>query len=300
MTTGRSRLAPGERVLPTDRLRADRQMPVIRALCAADQPLTAAALHQLTGAPATRCGLVPAFLITTGLVSKAPSQTGYLPTQKGRDIGRAWAQGEPAGLTALREAWTGQWFASALLELLGEGPRSREYLVGELSKAARAPKGRTGQVHVLVDLLVAVGMLLPEGEGMLSGRQGAHGPVPLPAQDQSLAGGGVSSGREAGPKNGAKGQPTAVPVTARHELTEQEGLAPGVPTAERVPGPRRPQTPPAVGGGPAPDLDLLALLLPPVLLADLARLSAEDLMALHGHLRGLAEITAKLRGRPVA
>ncbi|EHM23977.1 MULTISPECIES: hypothetical protein [Streptomyces] len=299
MTTGRSRLAPGERVLPTDRLRADRQLPVIKALCAADQPLTAAALHQLTGAPATRCGLVPAFLITTGLVAKAPSQTGYLPTEKGRGIGRAWAEGEPAGLKALREAWKGQWFARTVLQFLGEGPRSREHLVGELSKISRAPEGRTGQVHVLVDLLVAIGMLFPEGDGMLSGRQGAHGPVPLLAQDQPLAGGDVASGQEAGPKSEAKGQPPAVPVAAWGELAEQDGLVSGVPTAARVPEPRRHQTL-QTGDGPAPDLDLLALLLPPVLLADLARLSAEDLMALHGHLRGLAEITTKLRGRPVA
>ncbi|OKJ06568.1 hypothetical protein AMK20_29585 [Streptomyces sp. TSRI0261] len=285
--------------MPTDRLRADRQLPVIRTLCAADQPLTAAALHQLTGAPATRCGLVPAFLITTGLVAKAPSQTGYLPTEKGRDIGRAWAEGEPAGLKALREAWKDQWFARTMLRLLGEGPRSREHLVGELSKTSRAPEGRTGQVHVLVDLLVAIGMLLPEGDGMLSCRQGTHGPASVLAHDQPPAGGEVSSGREAGPKSEANGQPTAVPGSARDDLTGQEGLASGVPTTARVPEPRRRQTL-QTGDGPAPDLDLLALLLPPVLLADLARLSGEDLMTLHGHLRGLAEITTKLRGRPVA
>ena len=43
----------------------------------------------------------------------------------------------------------------------------------------------------------------------------------------------------------------------------------------------------------------MTLLSPPVLLADLARLSPEEMTALHGHIRGLAVILAKLRRQPM-
>ncbi|KOU41753.1 hypothetical protein ADK55_27595 [Streptomyces sp. WM4235] len=283
--------------MPSDRLRADRQLTVMRALCMADEPLTAAVLHELTAVPERRCGLVPVFLLATGLITKGPARSGYVPTELGQSVGRAWAEGEQAGLKALREAWKDEWFTRTVMQCLGEGPRSRQFLVFELCQAAHAPEKRMSQVHVLVDLLVAVGMLVPEGDGRLSWPGGALDLDPLQRQDQQPSGSSRSA-PESGPQKETQQQPGPVPALEGDPPSGVGGEA-GASFGPSVPRPRREQTPTATNGGPAPELDLLALLLPPVLLADLARLSAEDLLALHGHLRGLAEITTKLRSGPV-
>ncbi|MET9290333.1 hypothetical protein [Streptomyces sp. NPDC003077] len=124
------------------------------------------------------------------------------------------------------------------------------------------------KVEILVDLMVAVGMLHPEDDGYLRWNENTAIPKPH-TQPRTAAADSVAAGTSLDPPD---------------ENAKPESPIP----------PPRPHA-----DAPAPHTtneDLIRLLSPPILLADLARLSAEDVVALHGHLHGLATILAKLRG----
>ncbi|QBJ94131.1 hypothetical protein D0Z67_12325 [Streptomyces seoulensis] len=296
--------------MPTRKMRADQQVAVIRAACVSTVPVGAAQLAEATGFTAKNCGLVPVFALNTGLLEKAHRPTMYLPSRKGRAVARAFAISEAAGLEALRSVWRGLWFGRAMRERTAHGPVTRDGLVAKLLLAARATESRIRQAHVLLDLLVVVGMIVPDGDGFLSWYEGAAhlqdvlppapvadaadptAPVALEPRsplfsDATTDGPTSSIGRRTGPE--AVCPPMAEPK------------APGTPGTSAVPPPRR-----ATAAGEQPrsaycaDDDLLALLLPPVLLADLTRLTEQEVVALHGHLRAVHQLTAKLRGRPVS
>ncbi len=82
------------------------------------------------------------------------------------------------------------------------------------------------------------------------------------------------------------------------------GVAPGLqdgpdqPVTE-VPRPRVEPGGDHAAAGTGPEHDLLSLLLPPVLLADLTRLNATEVLELHSHLTAVTALTAKLRGHHV-
>ncbi|WP_406228264.1 hypothetical protein [Streptomyces anthocyanicus] len=314
MTTGRSLLAADEKLMPTRKMRADQQVAVIRAACMSSVPVGAAQLAEATGFSAKNCGLVPMFAVNTGLLVKAHRPTMYLASPKGRAVARAFAKGEEAGLEALRNAWRGQWFGRAMRERLGHGPVTREGLVAKLIVAARATEARIRQAHVLLDLLVAVGLVVPGKNGFLNWHEGpAYAPESQPPDDAAPAGAPGASGSEetpasvvpdraalapsAPPSSEAAPASTGKSSTAAldHHGLDRQGAAPSA-----LPRPRHGSETAARSGPRAAEEDLLALLLPPVLLADLTRLTQEELTDLHGHLRAVASLTAKLRGRPIS
>ncbi|MCF1596035.1 hypothetical protein [Streptomyces muensis] len=140
--------------------------------------------------------------------------------------------------------------------------------MSKLMMLSNADEKRRRKVEILVDLMVAVGMLRPEGDGYLRWNENAAIPKPR-TRSRTAAAGSVAAG---------------VPLDASDENAEREGS---------IPPPRPHNEAPA---SQTTNEDLIRLLSPPILLADLARLSAEDMVSLHGHLHGLAAILAKLRG----
>ncbi|WP_416483262.1 hypothetical protein [Streptomyces sp. CL12] len=300
--------------MPSPKLRADQHLLVIVAACSAVDPVGAAELATATGIAAKNCGLVPVFAMNTGLLTKGHRRATYLPSDKGRYVARAFARGEAEGLEALRTKWKGQWFARTVRERCRYGPVSREGLVAKLLVAARAERERIKQAHVLLDLMVAVGLVTVEESGELHWFEGAcHTDIPStdtpppdtpPTATQSTdapdegappAGGHEEPGLWEEPSEPAGGGPS--------DSGQADGLcredAPEPPQAE-VPRPRAEAPGGQASRGTGPEEDLLSLLLPPVLLADLTRLTPTEVLELHSHLRAVTALTAKLRGHRIA
>ncbi|WP_406069057.1 hypothetical protein OG372_14455 [Streptomyces sp. NBC_01020] len=308
---GRTQLAHDERLLPTPKMRSDEQLIVLRAACAStDSFVDGARLAVATGLDKKKCGLVPAFLFSSGLLEAAGGHfSRYRPTSKGRVVADAWEKGEEAGFEALRSVWKGRWFARAIKERLGYGPVPRDGLVARLLTKANADKHRMRQAEILLDLLVAIGMVIPDGDGYMSWHEGA-------CHQTDESGASSSDASQLPPRPGPYSAAPLLPEDL--EMLNSNPLSGPSPRDARrmpppegavaaqgahVPSPRNaPSAPPRSepSADPYADVDLLALLCPPVLLADLARLDKDEVMALHDHLRGLAALTAKLRGRPVS
>ncbi|WP_406304488.1 hypothetical protein OHA61_22125 [Streptomyces sp. NBC_00885] len=289
-------------------MRSDEQLQVMRAACAStDSFVNAARLGAATGLDPKKCGLVPTFMFKTGLLEPAGGHfSRFQPTKKARAIAAAWEKGEEEGLHALRSAWKGQWFARAMRERLGYGPVPRDGLVARLLMNANAERHRMRQAELLLDLLVAIGMVVSDGDGFMSWHEGpCYGPAEQPGEGRE-----AQLSLEPDPEIGLSKRSPAVLTgderphpalqTAAHTPSSGEGAEAA---NASIPRPRRRVADDArteSDADPYADLDLLALLCPPVLLADLVRLSRDELLQLHEHLRGIAVLTAKLRGRPVS
>ncbi|MEU2133890.1 hypothetical protein [Streptomyces sp. NPDC018352] len=302
-TNGRARLRPEERLMPSPKLRAEQYLLVTVAACSAVNPVGAEELAAATGVYAKNCGLVPVFIMNTGLLTKGHRRATYLPSEKGRYIARAFARGEAEGLGALRTKWRGQWFARTVRDRCRHGPVSREGLVAALMVAAKAGPERIKQAHVLLDLMVAVGLVTVEKSGELNYFEGASHTDAPPTGTQ-----GTDTPHEAPQTANEDDEPSAAeePLTQDEcqsgstRQPDSEGVQDGdeQPQTE-VPRPRTEAPGGQPPGGTGPDQDLLSLLLPPVLLADLTRLTSAEVLELHSHLTAVTALTAKLRGHRV-
>ncbi|MFD9790424.1 hypothetical protein ACFWXK_05670 [Streptomyces sp. NPDC059070] len=301
--TGRARLGPQERLMPSPKLRADQHLLVIVAACSAVDPVGAAELATATGIDAKTCGLVPVFAMNSGLLVKGHRRATYLPSNKGRYVARAFARGEAAGLEALRSKWKGQWFTRTVKERCRHGAVSREGLVAGLMVASRAERERIKQAHVLLDLMVAVGLVTVETSGELQWFEGAEHTDTPPAGGQ-----GVGIPREKAPPADTHKEPDPGGEATDPAGGGTSGFGPTDPPGQPD-GPEQPQAsvphPRTEAGGSqapgerGPEQDLLSLLLPPVLLADLTRLTPTEVLELHSHLTAVTALTAKLRGHRV-
>ncbi|MEU3322063.1 hypothetical protein [Streptomyces sp. NPDC006785] len=302
--TGRARLGPDELLMPSPKLRADQYLLVLVNACSAVDPVDSVGLSAATGIAAKNCGLVPVFAMNSGLLVKGHRRATYLPSEKGRYVARAFKRGEAEGLAAIRNKWKGQWFARAVKDRCRYGPVSREALVAKLLTAARAGSERIKRAHILLDLMVAVGLVTVEESGELHWFEGVS-PAHAAGTDPHSAN---ISREEARADDSAEESPTGEALSdtteeasdrAGHEERSARQEGPEMPEAE-VPRPRT-EAPAqdqalvesGVGG------DLLSLLLPPILLADLTRLTQAEVLELHSHLTAVTALTAKLRGHRV-
>ncbi|MFD4243724.1 hypothetical protein ACFWP3_19315 [Streptomyces sp. NPDC058525] len=175
--------------------------------------------------------------------------------------------------------------------------------MAKLMVAAHAEPERIKQAHVLLDLMVAVGLVTVEASGELHWFEGAsHTDTPPP--DTHDASASQTQEPQAGGQDGpGQGEEPADavgegPSGSAHEDSPGRQDGPEQPQGQ-VPHPR--PEPRGDQADPVPratgrEHDLLSLLLPPLLLADLTRLTPTEVLELHSHLTAITALTAKLRG----
>lgn len=269
MSTRRSPRLPSARPLPTRRAPVPAQVAIVGAVCRAVGPFSAREQAAATEVAADKAQLVMAFWRACGLVERAPGRGMYRPTKVAMAMASAWQEGLPQGLLALRGALRPQWFVKSARTRLAQGPGLREGVVAKLMRQAQVGKEYRLEVDTLVELMIEIGMLVPQADGYLGWYEQPQGP---PLRDDATA---------------------FATVTA--DSTDEEHTVPDASNPLKIPEPRAPVAEPAAD---VEGEDLVALLSRPLRLADLARLSPEDLLTLHGHLAGLADAAAKLRSRP--
>lgn len=257
----------------------DEQVEVARGICLMSGLFTARDLEEVARVPYSRIQLVLAFWRACGLVERAPGRGTHLPTKTARAMARAWRAGDQQGLKALRKAISNEWYVRSARARLAPGPRLRTALSTRFMQMARVGEEYRLEVEMLIDLMVCVGLLLPAPEGQLRWNGDDEAVAPWTRPTKVRAEPAAPQTRSA--PSGAQQEPAGPPPDP---APEQPGAA-SVPSSSAVPGPRSVTT------------DLTALLSRPVQLSDLARLSSEDMLALHGHICGLAQTALKLGSR---
>ncbi|WP_371579500.1 hypothetical protein [Streptomyces sp. NBC_01314] len=273
---------PSARALPSRRTRADQHLAAVRAFCLTEGPFTARSLEALAGVPATRIQLSLSFWRSCGLVERAPGRGAYRHTRTARSLAVAWRQGDAQGSRALGGILRGQWFARSVRSRLLDGPGLRTALVTRLMRLAQVGDEYRLEVEMLIDLMVAVDLLQPQPDSRLSWREEAS-PMSEPADAPDV----TSAEDESSPEDSS---------------AASEAHAAGSPDSPGEPAPEDPRPEEFAAKVPPPraasDDSLLSLLSHPVRLIDLASLSAEELLSVHGHITALAAAATKLRSRP--
>ncbi|WP_275946787.1 hypothetical protein [Streptomyces sp. T21Q-yed] len=262
---------------------------IIRGICLAEGTFTAQSLESVIGIRADRIQLTLSFWRSCGLIERAPERATYRPTRIARSLAAAWRQGDVHGCRALGRAIRGQWFARSVKARLLDGPALRTGLVTRIMRLAQVGDEYRLEVEMLIDLMVELGLLQPQPGKKLSWCEDTT-PTPNPAD---------------GPSRSA-----AEPDAATQDHADDEEAPAGSPEPEPEPSPEDPEPPEAEepaphaagsAGVPPPRTEvgdsLLALLSRPVQLADLARLSADEVLSMHGHITALAAVAVKLRSR---
>lgn len=273
-----------ERPLPTYRAPAAEQLAVTKGICLSDGPFTARDLEAVCGVRAERVQLTLAFWRTCGLVERVPGRGMYRATKVAQSAARAWRAGDEQGRRAILGVLKTQWFARSVKPRLAAGPGLRTGVVTKLMRLAQVGEDYRREVEMLVDLMITVRMVVPHPDGYLSWYD--HKPAPAPTQAAPSA----TVPPQAIGEDAAKPRPT---TQVPHAEQPDEEKTPLHCTVSAVP-------PPRTSAGDVAAEDLVALLSQPVRLADLARLSPDDLLSLHGHLAGLSATAAKLRSRPTS
>ncbi|WP_407838736.1 hypothetical protein ACE1OC_23940 [Streptomyces sp. DSM 116496] len=272
------------RPLPTYRTPSHAYLAVAKGICLSDGPFTARELETVCGVRAERIQLTLAFWRSCGLVERVPGRGMYRATQVATSAARAWRTGDVQGRAAVRHVLKTEWFARSVKSRLAAGPGLRTGVITKLMRLAQVGDEYRRDVEMLVDLMVAVGMLSAQSDGYLSWNGHTPAPAAVPAQ-------------AAPPTNRPPAEAGSVPsdtARAKPPLPAQKpgaGAGPDKCAVRQIPSP-------VASADDSGVEDLVALLSQPVRLADLARLSPEELLSLHGHLAGLSATATKLRSRP--
>ncbi|MFI6022333.1 hypothetical protein ACIBCP_32425 [Streptomyces sp. NPDC051287] len=282
---------PSARPLPTRRARSDEQVTSLRGICLAEGPFTAESLEALVGIRADRLRLTLSFWRSCGFIQRAPERATYRPTKTARSLAASWRRDDVHGRQAAGNALKGQWFARSVRARLLQGPALRTGLVTRLMRLAQVGDEYRLEVEMLIDLMVELGLLMPQPGSKLSWCEDT-------APTSERADGPHSNSAEPGPAPQDKAAEDEEPTAGSPD--------PGQEPSSEAPEPPEPEEPAsrATGGAAVPPPraavgdSLLELLSSPVQLADLASLSTDELLSLHGHITALAATAVKLRSRP--
>jgi hypothetical protein len=167
------------KVLATDRIKFEKQLELLRAYAsisgAERQPVTNKEVAEIVGIQESTVGLSNAFFSDVGLLVR--TDEGFVPSQVVTAFAQAskWTPEKAAEKLAplLRETW----FAKALLTRLSLRPFSISEAIAKLAEICSADISYERNLRVLVDYLVASGLVRLEGDMLIVGLDHEDAPV---------------------------------------------------------------------------------------------------------------------------
>lgn len=205
------------KVLPTDRVKFQKQLDLLRAYAAVSgQAMKVANIEavanvaKLNGSTVSLCN---GFFVDVGLLERSPAG-GFIPSPEVMAFQRAHAWSPETAAAKLAPLMFQTWFFHRLEPKLIMGPLDRTEAVHDLADAANAHKKYEGQLFLLIDYLEASGVVKRDGETL---RLAMDGP---PSQEPPMT---------ATPSNGHTPPPSSPSREVRS--SPPAGAAPaGVPT----------------------------------------------------------------------
>jgi hypothetical protein len=147
--------------LPTPRITFSKQLDILRAFAAASGPTGKVVSNDDVGKivkmqPST-VSLANPFLASGGLIAKTDG--GYLPCPEVMSFLRAYEWSPDTAAQKLAPVLARTWFADELLSKLDYGAISETEAIKDLAEAANAAPEYRGQLEILLDYLVAGGLI---------------------------------------------------------------------------------------------------------------------------------------------
>jgi len=155
------------KVLPTDRVRFEKQMDLLRAYAAvsgsANRAVTVGEVANVAKLNGSTVSLCNGFFVDVGFLDRAPSG-GFIPTNAVMQFQRAYAWNPDTAAEKLASKLAETWFMDRLRPKLAMGPLAVGEAVNDLADAASATKKYESQLYLLLDYLEAAGLIEREGD----------------------------------------------------------------------------------------------------------------------------------------
>jgi hypothetical protein len=155
------------KVLPTERVRFEKQLDLLRAYAAVSGQANkvvnveqVANVAKLNGSTVSLCN---GFFVDVHFLDRSPSG-GFIPSPEVMSFQRAHAWSPDTAATKLAPLLADTWFYQRLQPKLAMGPLDRTEAVHDLADAANAHKKYESQLYMLLDYLEAAGLIRRDGD----------------------------------------------------------------------------------------------------------------------------------------
>lgn len=155
-----------DKILPTERIKFDKQMDLLRAYSAASgtagKPVGNKDVAGIVKMQETTISLANAFFTATGLLQRHPDG-GFVPSAEVNDFALAHKWNPDTASHRLSPLLSRTWFAVALVPKLSFQPLEESEAITALAHAASAPPDYKNQLRLLIDYLEAAGIVQRDG-----------------------------------------------------------------------------------------------------------------------------------------
>ncbi len=179
--------------LPTDRIKFDKQLDLLRAFVAASGPTGKAVTNKevadIVRMAETTTTLANGFFLDTGLVQRADG--GFTPSPEVISFVRAYEWTPETAAHKLRPLFETAWFGRAILPRVSFGPLEESTAITLLAEAVDASPDYRAQLGTVVDYMEAAGMIERDGSQIRlikAGPSGVSSDRPIAPSSQPPAG----------------------------------------------------------------------------------------------------------------
>ena len=163
------------KILPTVRIAFDKQLDILRGYGAASANGTKVAtindVAAIVKMAPTTVSMCNAFLVSNGLIQRSDSC--FMPAAEVVSFLRAYEWNRETAATKLAPVIQQSWFFQAISPKLTFGPMEEQGVVTSLAEAAAAGPGHRKELCILIDYMVAAGLIQKDGSQIRLIRNGA-------------------------------------------------------------------------------------------------------------------------------
>jgi hypothetical protein len=170
---GRSSRPKPTRILPTDRIRYDKQQDILRAVAAASGHERKAVTNREVGAivdmaDSTIAQIIP-FFADIGLIvrEKKADSKGFVPAPEVAAYHKAYEWDKGNAAKKMAPLLAGAWFTDALMPKLKFRPVNEKEAINDLAEIASVGPDKEASLRTIIDYMVGVGLVERDISGML-------------------------------------------------------------------------------------------------------------------------------------
>ncbi|HEV7573446.1 MAG TPA: hypothetical protein VGQ21_18265 [Thermoanaerobaculia bacterium] len=169
-----SRVRPAK-ILPTDRIRHDKQLDILRAFAAASgherKPVTPEDVGAIVGMAGSTITQITPFFVDTGLIVRAGDKKsdakGFTPAAEVMAYQKAYEWDAANSAKKLAPVFVNSWFVTTLTPKLKFRAVNEKEAVNDLGEVAVVGPDKQDSLRIIIDYLVVAGIVDRDGGGML-------------------------------------------------------------------------------------------------------------------------------------
>jgi hypothetical protein len=174
------------KVLPTDRIRFDKQLDILRAFAAVSgherKPVTLKEAGGVVDMADSTIAQITPFFADLGLIvrEKKSENKGFIPSNEAIAYQKAYEWDKVNAAKKLAPLFSGAWFAESLMPKLKFRQVNEKEAINDLAEIAGVGPDKEFSLRFILDYLVVVGVIERDAAGLLRATSGSSEQAPPP------------------------------------------------------------------------------------------------------------------------